>query len=132
MATNLTPEELKELAGLLRDRERQLRSELRAGEARAGSETFERLAGEVPDAGDASVADLIADGVSAERERDSDELREVNAALERIEAGSYGLCMTCGEPISIARLRAVPTARYDERHAAENERRSGAVATPRL
>ena len=132
MAANLTPTELKELTGRLRAREAQLRSELRSGQARASSETFERLAGEAPDRGDSSVALLVKDEVSAERERDSDELREVSAALERIAAGTYGLCMTCGEPIGLDRLRVLPTARYDLKHEEENERRGGRVATPRL
>jgi RNA polymerase-binding transcription factor DksA len=132
MPANLTPAELKELTDRLRAREAQLRSELQSGEARASSETFERLASEAPDRGDASFAQLVTDSVNAERQRDSDEQREVVAALERIQAGTYGLCMTCGEPIGIERLRAQPTARYDLRHERENEQRAGGVATPRL
>jgi len=132
MAANLTPAELKDLTTLLRTREAQLRSELRAGATRAGAETFERVASEAPDSGDASVADLAVDGVNAERQRDSDELREIEAALGRIEVGSYGICMTCGEPIGVERLRALPTARYDLRHEQRNEDRSGGVATPSL
>ncbi|MEM9063188.1 MAG: TraR/DksA family transcriptional regulator [Pseudomonadota bacterium] len=36
------------------------------------------------------------------------ELRAVNAALHRIEAGTYGDCAACGEEISSARLEVVP------------------------
>jgi RNA polymerase-binding transcription factor len=132
MPADLTSEELAQFAQQLRDREAQLRSELLAGQARASRETFERLAGEAPDRGDSSVAQTTADIVSAERQRDSDELVEVLAALERIEAGTYGICMACGEPIGVERLRALPTARYDIRHEEANERRRGGVATPRL
>jgi DnaK suppressor protein len=39
-------------------------------------------------------------------------LREISDALERIEHGSYGICMDCEEPISVKRLDAVPWARY--------------------
>jgi RNA polymerase-binding transcription factor DksA len=39
-----------------------------------------------------------------------EELRAVNAALDRIERGVFGLCAKCGEPISPARLEAVPQA----------------------
>ncbi|MBB1248423.1 MULTISPECIES: TraR/DksA family transcriptional regulator [unclassified Rhizobium] len=39
-----------------------------------------------------------------------EELRAVNAALDRIARGVFGLCAKCGEPISEARLRAVPQA----------------------
>jgi DnaK suppressor protein len=36
---------------------------------------------------------------------------EVAAALERIEAGTYGRCDNCGNEIPEARLEAVPSAR---------------------
>lgn len=39
-----------------------------------------------------------------------DELRAIDAALERIKAGTYGICAKCGTPISEARLEAVPQA----------------------
>ena len=38
-------------------------------------------------------------------------LAEVDAALERVEAGTYGLDEVTGEPIDPARLEAEPTAR---------------------
>jgi RNA polymerase-binding protein DksA len=37
-------------------------------------------------------------------------LAEIEAALERIEAGTYGTCRTCGQPISEERLEAIPYA----------------------
>lgn len=36
------------------------------------------------------------------------ELRDVDAALERIEAGTYGKCVLCGKEISQERLEALP------------------------
>jgi DnaK suppressor protein len=39
-------------------------------------------------------------------------LREISDALHRIDAGMYGICMECEEPISSKRLDAVPWARY--------------------
>jgi DnaK suppressor protein len=38
-------------------------------------------------------------------------LAEIDAALERFEAGSYGVCERCGQPIGDARLDALPAAR---------------------
>ena len=35
---------------------------------------------------------------------------EVTEALGRIDAGAYGLCLDCGEPISVKRLSAMPCA----------------------
>ena len=39
------------------------------------------------------------------------ELEAIQAALARIDDGTYGRCATCGEMISVARLTAMPTAR---------------------
>ncbi|MBC2933289.1 TraR/DksA C4-type zinc finger protein [Nocardioides sp. zg-1228] len=36
---------------------------------------------------------------------------EVDAALERVDAGTYGVCESCGRPIGDARLEALPAAR---------------------
>jgi DnaK suppressor protein len=38
-------------------------------------------------------------------------LAEVDAALARVEAGTYGVCERCGSPIGAARLEALPAAR---------------------
>ena len=38
-------------------------------------------------------------------------LAEVDAALSRLDAGTYGVCERCGEPIPAGRLEARPTAR---------------------
>lgn len=38
------------------------------------------------------------------------EAQQIHAALKRIEEGSYGECVTCGELIGEARLQALPYA----------------------
>ncbi|MBM0123288.1 TraR/DksA family transcriptional regulator [Pimelobacter simplex] len=38
-------------------------------------------------------------------------LAEVDAALARLDAGTYGLCETCGRPIDAARLEVRPASR---------------------
>jgi RNA polymerase-binding transcription factor DksA len=38
-------------------------------------------------------------------------LAEVDAALDRLAAGEYGVCQACGRPIAPGRLEARPTAR---------------------
>jgi|SRR5579863_10000972 DnaK suppressor protein len=40
-----------------------------------------------------------------------DALDEVEAAIERLEKGTYGACERCGQPIAPARLEAKPAAR---------------------
>ena len=39
-------------------------------------------------------------------------LAEVEAALNRMDRGTYGVCESCEEPIPDARLRALPWARF--------------------
>ena len=41
---------------------------------------------------------------------DRELLHQVNEALERIEDGNYGLCITCKKPIPATRLKAIPHA----------------------
>lgn len=48
------------------------------------------------------------------------EVRLLQLALKRIAAGEYGICRTCGEPISPARLDAVPYAQVCRNCAAQN------------
>ena len=65
----------------------------------------------------------------AEITRDVTELREVDAALDRIRRGTYGQCEACGTDIDPERLRALPQARYCLEC---QERRERAGETPTL
>ncbi len=40
------------------------------------------------------------------------ELTELQAAIERLDAGKYGVCEVCGKSIPDGRLEAMPAARY--------------------
>ena len=56
------------------------------------------------------------------------ELAELEAAVKRVDGGVYGRCEACGEPISEARLEAIPTARFcivDQAKQDKNGRRNG-------
>lgn len=78
-----------------------------------GTETFER------------TKDL------AVREQIDARLADIDAALDKIEAGTYGQCEICGRVIDPARLEARPSVRYCYEHqqqsddAAEQERLFG-------
>ena len=43
--------------------------------------------------------------------RDLDTLREIEDALSKFDAGTYGRCESCGNQIAEARLEAMPAAR---------------------
>ena len=45
-------------------------------------------------------------------------LEEIDAALERVDAGTYAVCEACGGPIGEGRLEALPAARLCIRCAA--------------
>jgi RNA polymerase-binding transcription factor DksA len=51
------------------------------------------------------------------------ELLEIEAALERLERGTYGTCQACGRPIPAERLEALPATRFcvDDQAKAERE-----------
>lgn len=40
------------------------------------------------------------------------ELAEIEAALARLAEGSYGTCQSCGGPMGLQRIRAIPEARF--------------------
>lgn len=60
---------------------------------------------------DDGLADAAAEVEVAMVMRENQELQEVEAALARIDDGSYGNCFDCGEEIGQARLKASPAAR---------------------
>lgn len=51
-----------------------------------------------------------------------DRLADVERALGKLDAGTYGVCEECGRPIPLARLKILPWARYDVEHQAAFER----------
>jgi RNA polymerase-binding transcription factor DksA len=60
---------------------------------------------------DASFGDWESQGASVS-ELTRRELDEIEAALRRIDEGSYGSCEACGGPMGLQRLRAIPEARF--------------------
>ena len=40
------------------------------------------------------------------------QLRMIEAALDRLDSGDYGICQACEEPMPAKRLKALPWARY--------------------
>lgn len=61
--------------------------------------------------GDQALAALIADTDMTIARREIEDLRDTEAALERINHGTYGVCIDCGDTIAPGRLSAYPTAK---------------------
>jgi RNA polymerase-binding transcription factor DksA len=53
---------------------------------------------------------LLSAGDSARLDGELAQLEAIDAALKRIDFGAGGLCIICGGPIPLARLRATPAA----------------------
>ena len=87
-----------------------LRDETREALTRSDNEGYAEIAGRVGDLEDQSLADLLVDVNLAAVTRDVGEIRAVERALRRIALGTYGICVSCGQPIERERLEAYPTA----------------------
>ncbi len=96
---------------LLRKRMTELRRAIHAALLRADTETYGELAGEVHDAEEEALADLLTDVNLAEISREVQEVRDIDAALRRLANRTYGMCLDCGAPIDPQRLKTYPTAR---------------------
>ena len=103
--TTLTSEQLDSISMRLDERHKTLREEIRQELLRADEERYIDLAGDVHDAGEESVADMLADLNIAMIDRQIGEIRQIEAAQMRIATGNYGICVDCEEEIDIARLR---------------------------
>lgn len=68
--------------------------------------------------------------VVAELKTEEAELEAIDAALQRLREGSYGICGVTGKPISAARLRAIPWTRYSREAAARMEKTSSKTHPP--
>lgn len=104
----MPPGELAALrARLIQEWERmtqEYRRDLAAAQAiqEEGTEDFEELA----------EMEVEREDLFAYSEQDRDRLRLVEEALQRMDAGTYGFCLSSGLPIPLERLRALPWARY--------------------
>lgn len=63
------------------------------------------------DSVDRAAGSSVAALVSRLAGQDKEQLDEIAAALRRLGSGAYGKCVSCREPIALARLRAVPATR---------------------
>jgi RNA polymerase-binding transcription factor DksA len=104
-----TQTHLTQLRELLSYRLDQLRAEVRA------DLQVQQADGPRDDVGDRTddASRLQQAGVDdAQAARDVQELRSTERALQRMEAGTYGDCLLCGEPVGLQRLLVQPDAEH--------------------
>jgi DnaK suppressor protein len=76
-----------------------------------------------PDWIDTASAQTQAELMRVSQQRAVTMIREIDAALERIQDGSYGFCIETGDEIGIKRLLAIPTAQFSVVVQEEKEQR---------
>lgn len=89
---------------------------------------------QISDTGDVSghvqhMADVATDMYDKEfslglASKDRELLQRIDAALKRIEDGTYGFCLATKKPISVARLKAIPYVEYCLEYQQELEKKS--------
>jgi len=107
----LTKKEIDELRDRLEQEHAELEEQLTTIEDTSFAATQSDLSGDV------GLDDESADAGTAtfEREKDlsieqnvRDLLQKIERALQKIDAGTYGICERCGKPIEKARIKALP------------------------
>lgn len=114
--TQLTKQKINELEIQLKAREAELAGAIRDFITEAidasGNNTSSGTgtAGDPGDEGDRGEYAIHTAMRHAEKERDQQELQQIDSARERMRDGSYGQCVDCGAVIATARLHALPSA----------------------
>lgn len=94
----------------LRARRAVLAEEVREERADSANELDRRRGREVQDRGDEANTDQWREANAAMIDHNEVEIQKIQAALSRMDSGTYGLCVNCGEPIGFDRLKAWPLA----------------------
>jgi len=110
-----TARELKEFKKLLLAKRTFITSDLDRLQNETLSKSRQEAAGDISNM-PTHMPDIASDNFEQEFsvgliENVEDEVREIDAALERTEEGTFGICESCGQLIPKARLRAIPYAR---------------------
>jgi RNA polymerase-binding protein DksA len=118
----LTENQIHDFKKQLNVRFGELQEEIRLELLKSDDQHFIDLAGRVHDRGEESVADLLVDLQLASVDRHIQEIRDIDAAVTRIAAGRYGVCIDCDDTITVDRLKAYPTAKRCQLCQTEYER----------
>jgi len=106
----LSESQLALLKNKLREQQVELRAEVQGERAESDSERDRRSAREVQDRGDEANTDQWREANAAMIDHHVEEISGIQAALSRVDSGTYGLCVDCGESIGFQRLQAYPSA----------------------
>lgn len=102
--------ELAALRERLEARAAELREEVAAVRAEEAGDMTRTPGGPVEDDGERGEEEARHRVRRAEQGRDTRELDDIGAALDRMDSGRYGECIDCGGDIPLARLQVQPAA----------------------
>lgn len=105
-----TTEEVEEARTELLSEVLRLRAELEASEVAITGLMRDSGDGAGDDQADTGTKNITRESELALAANASSMLEQTERALERLEAGTYGLCENCGQPIGKARMQAFPRA----------------------
>ena len=106
----LSESQMAALESSLRERQVDLRQEVRGERADSENERDRRSAREGQDRGDEANTAQWREANAAMIGHHEDEIQGIQAALARLASETYGMCVDCGEPIGFKRLQAWPSA----------------------
>ncbi len=90
----------------------QLRGEILENARKSHAESLSLGNDGVADIGDMSAKSYSQDVLMSLSQAQLSRIRDVDAALERIQQGGYGICVACEEEIAPRRLEVRPFSRY--------------------
>ena len=108
---SLTQCQTNTLQAVLAKRTGELAAEIRAALLASDDLHYRDIAGSVTDTADEALARSLVDVEAAFLDRHVRELRDIDAARERMQQGCYGVCVDCGDTVPYARLSAYPAAK---------------------
>jgi RNA polymerase-binding transcription factor DksA len=109
----LTPEQLEHFKGKLLERKHSIESQLETFAKKNAdiNNDYETVFEQIGDTQEENADEVTAyeDNLAIEHELE-ESLMDIDAALERIEKGTYGFCEGCKQMISLERLEIMPEA----------------------
>lgn len=122
---NINQSIIKKCEKILLDEQKELKIQLKRNESFQLDQSLQESTGELS-LYDNHPADLGTENF--ERGKDlalfnlrEERLEEINHALQRIENGTFGYCVTCHQPIEKERLLAIPETKFCKKHATNNK-----------
>jgi len=109
--SHLKREDLTNIRNALQTRREALLKQVAAAVEESGQTQFTEVLGRASgDSSDEALAVTLGDLSAARLDHEIRQLRELDAAMRRMDGEDFGLCQDCGAPIPVARLVANPSA----------------------